>query len=132
MPKIEEKLAAMGHRLPPPPEPVGNYLAASRSGNIMWMAGVGSRRDDGTRVSGKLGAGRTPAQGKEADGGGRETRHQPKGKEESAVETGIQRAPQPGAVPEGEMGHADDRAGKGEERQHGAERQTPAPAGPPR
>ena len=38
MPRIEEKLAEMGLALPPPPEPVGNYLAASRSGNIMWMA----------------------------------------------------------------------------------------------
>ncbi|MCH7712884.1 MAG: RidA family protein [Chloroflexi bacterium] len=66
MPEIEAKLAAMGHRLPPPPEPVGNYLAASRSGNIMWMAGVGSRRDDGTRITGKLGAGLTTDQGYEA------------------------------------------------------------------
>ncbi len=66
MPGIEEKLAAMGHRLPPPPEPVGNYLAASRSGNIMWMAGVGSRRADGSRISGKLGADLTVEQGYEA------------------------------------------------------------------
>ncbi len=66
MPDIEAKLAGMGHRLPAPPEPVGNYLAATRSGNIMWMAGVGSRRDDGTRITGKLGAGLTVEQGYEA------------------------------------------------------------------
>ena len=66
MPNIEAKLGEMGHRLPPPPEPVGNYLAATRSGNIMWMAGVGSRRDDGTRITGKLGTGLTVEQGYEA------------------------------------------------------------------
>jgi len=66
MPNIEAKLGEMGHQLPPPPEPVGNYLAATRSGNIMWMAGVGSRRDDGTRITGKLGTGLTVEQGYEA------------------------------------------------------------------
>ncbi len=66
MPETEAKLAAMGHRLPPPPDSAGNYLAATRSGNIMWMAGVGSRRDDGTRIAGKLGAGLTTEQGYEA------------------------------------------------------------------
>ena len=66
MPLIEAKLLAMGHTLPPPPAPVGNYLAATRSGNIMWLAGVGSRMADGTRISGKLGADLTVAQGYEA------------------------------------------------------------------
>ena len=66
MPEIEAKLIAMGLKLPPPPDPVGNYLAATRSGNIMWMAGVGSRRSDGTRIAGKLGVGLTVDQGYEA------------------------------------------------------------------
>lgn len=66
MPIIEDKLAEMGYQLPAPPEPAGNYLAATRSGNIMWMAGVGSRRYDGTRITGKLGAGLTVDQGYEA------------------------------------------------------------------
>lgn len=55
MPVIEAKLGEMGHQLPVPPEPAGNYRGATRSGNIMWMAGVGSRRHDGTRITGKLG-----------------------------------------------------------------------------
>ena len=63
---IEAKLAELGYQLPPPPEPVGNYLSATRSGNIMWMAGVGSRRADGSRITGKLGAELSVDQGYEA------------------------------------------------------------------
>ena len=63
---VESRLADLGYILPPPQEPIGNYLPASRSGNIMWMAGVGSRRADGSRISGKLGADLTVEQGYEA------------------------------------------------------------------
>ena len=63
---IEAKLAELGYQLPPPPDPVGNYLSATRSGNIMWMAGVGSRRTDGSRITGKLGVELSVDQGYEA------------------------------------------------------------------
>tara|TARA_B100002003_G_scaffold141402_1_gene130822 strand:+ start:59 stop:526 length:468 start_codon:yes stop_codon:yes gene_type:complete len=63
---VESRLAEPGYTLPPPPEPIGNYLSASCSGNIMWMAWVGSRRADGSRISGKLGADLTVEQGYEA------------------------------------------------------------------
>ena len=66
MPQIEAKLAELGLVLPPPPDPVGNYLSASRSGNIMWMAGVGPRRADGSMISGKLGADLSVDQGYDA------------------------------------------------------------------
>jgi len=66
MPQIETKLVDIGLALPPAPNPVGNYLPASRSGNIMWMAGVGSRRTDGSMVSGKLGASLSVEEGYEA------------------------------------------------------------------
>ncbi len=66
MSKIEARLAELGYTLPPPPPPAGNYLPATRSGNLMWLAGVGSRLPDGTRISGKLGADLTVAQGYEA------------------------------------------------------------------
>ena len=66
MGEIEGRLAALGLALPPPPEPVGNYLPAARSGNIMWLAGVGARRPDGSRITGKLGAGVSAEQGYEA------------------------------------------------------------------
>ena len=62
----ESKLAELGYTLPSPPEPIGNYLSASRSGNLMWMAGVGSSRADGSRIIGKLGADLTVEQGYEA------------------------------------------------------------------
>ena len=63
---VEARLAELGYSLPKPPEPIGNYVSASRSGRIMWMAGVGSRRADGSRISGKLGADLTVEQGYEA------------------------------------------------------------------
>ena len=66
MPIVESRLVELGYSLPPPPEPIGNYLSASSSGNIMWMAGVGSRRADGSRISGKLGEDLTVEQGYEA------------------------------------------------------------------
>jgi len=63
---VESRLIELGYALPPPPEPIGNYLSASTSGNIMWMAGVGARRADGSRISGKLGQDLTVAEGYEA------------------------------------------------------------------
>ena len=63
---VESRLAELGYTLPTPPEPIGNYLSATRSGNIMWMAGVGSRRTDGSRISGKLGRDLPVEQGYEA------------------------------------------------------------------
>ncbi len=66
MPVIEARLAELGYELPPPPPPAGNYLPAARSGSIMWMAGVGSGRADGSRITGKLGDELTVEQGYEA------------------------------------------------------------------
>jgi enamine deaminase RidA (YjgF/YER057c/UK114 family) len=66
MSEIEAKLTELGYELPPPPPPVGNYLPAARSGNVMWMAGVGSGRPDGSRITGKLGDELTVEQGYEA------------------------------------------------------------------
>ena len=64
--EIEARLAELGHTLPSPPPPAGNYLPASRSGNVMWLAGVGSSRADGSRILGKLGTDLTTQQGYEA------------------------------------------------------------------
>ena len=66
MSEVEARLAQMGYELPAAPDPVGNYLPIARSGNIMWLAGVGSRLPDGSRISGKLGADLTVEQGYEA------------------------------------------------------------------
>ena len=66
MPLVEARLAELGFELPPPPPPVGNYLPVARSGNVMWMAGVGSGRPDGSRITGKLGDELSVDQGYEA------------------------------------------------------------------
>lgn len=66
MAAIEQRLGELGLTLPDPPEPAGNYLPCSRSGNQLWLAGVGSRRSDGSRISGKLGKDLTVEQGYEA------------------------------------------------------------------
>ena len=63
---VEAKIAELGYQLPLPPDPIGNYLSATRSGNIMWMAGVGSQRADGSRITGKLGVELSVDQGYEA------------------------------------------------------------------
>ena len=66
MASVETKLADLGYELPPPPDPAGNYLPLTRSGNIMWLAGVGSRLATGERIAGKLGADLSVEQGQEA------------------------------------------------------------------
>ena len=55
MDEIETKLGQLGLFLPPPPDPIGNYLPVNRVGQTIWMAGVGSRRFDGSLITGKLG-----------------------------------------------------------------------------
>ncbi len=52
---VEDRLATLGLFLPPPPDPIGNYLPVNRVGPAIWMAGVGSRRADGSLITGKLG-----------------------------------------------------------------------------
>ena len=66
MVEVEAKLAQMGYELPPAPDPVGNYVPITRSGNVMWLSGVGSRVASGGRIAGKLGADLTLEQGRDA------------------------------------------------------------------
>ena len=63
MSAIGERLAQLGYELPEPPDPAGNYLPAARSGDWLWLAGVGSRRADGSRIAGKVGADLTIEEG---------------------------------------------------------------------
>ena len=63
---IETRLAELGYTLPPPPEPIGNYLSATSSGNVMWLTSVGSSRADGSHTIGKLGEDLTVEQGYDA------------------------------------------------------------------
>ncbi len=51
----EAKLAAMGLALPPPPKPVGAYVPAVRSGNLLFVSGQLPMRDGELLVKGRVG-----------------------------------------------------------------------------
>jgi enamine deaminase RidA (YjgF/YER057c/UK114 family) len=52
----EQRLAALGLTLPPPPTPLGNYVPFRLAGNLLFLSGVGPRQADGVSVTGKVGA----------------------------------------------------------------------------
>ncbi|MDX2156234.1 MAG: RidA family protein [Hyphomicrobiaceae bacterium] len=62
----EQRVAELGLVLPPAPKPVGNYVGAVRTGNLLFMSGCGPRRVDGSAMTGKLGKTLTVEQGYEA------------------------------------------------------------------
>jgi enamine deaminase RidA (YjgF/YER057c/UK114 family) len=62
----EEKLAQMGIALPPAPNPAANYVNAVRTGNLLFLAGKGPGKPDGTYVTGKVGEALTVEQGYDA------------------------------------------------------------------
>src|SRR2546430_17732732 len=47
MSQVEERLAKLGHKVPDPGTPKFNYLGAVRTGNLVFVAGHGPRREDG-------------------------------------------------------------------------------------
>ncbi len=51
----EAKLEALGIVLPDPPQPVANYVNGVRTGNLIFLAGKGPKRADGSEITGKLG-----------------------------------------------------------------------------
>ena len=53
----EAKLKELNITLPEPPQPVANYVNGVQAGNLIFLAGKGPRRADGTEITGKLGAG---------------------------------------------------------------------------
>ncbi|HEY1932421.1 MAG TPA: RidA family protein [Acetobacteraceae bacterium] len=52
----DERLAQLGLTLPAPPKPAGNYVPFRLAGNLLFLAGVGPHRADGTMITGKVGA----------------------------------------------------------------------------
>ena len=62
----DERFAALGLTLPPPPKPLGNYVPFRLAGNLLFLSGVGPRREDGTSITGKVGAEVTLEQAHEA------------------------------------------------------------------
>ena len=51
----EAKLAELNITLPSPPAPVANYVNGVRAGNLIFLAGKGPKRSDGTEMRGKIG-----------------------------------------------------------------------------
>ncbi len=66
MSAIEEKLASLGHSLPPPPGGAGNYLPFRRSGNLLFLSGAIAVKADGSLITGKAGAGKSLEEAQEA------------------------------------------------------------------
>ena len=54
--KIEAKLTQMGLKLPAAGKPVANYVPAVRTGNLIFLSGHGPVLDDGSLITGKVGA----------------------------------------------------------------------------
>jgi len=62
----EQRLKDLGIELYSPAPPVANYVKAVRSGNLVFLAGHGPTRADGSNVTGKVGRDLTLEQGYEA------------------------------------------------------------------
>ncbi len=62
----ESRLAGLGIELPKPSPPVANYVRATTSGNLVFLAGHIPSRPNGERVVGKLGIDLTVEEGYEA------------------------------------------------------------------
>ncbi len=65
-PGVEAKIAALGIELPEVGAPVANYVNTVRTGNLVFTAGKGPKKPDGTYITGKLGADLTIEEGYEA------------------------------------------------------------------
>ena len=67
MSEIESRLEQMGITLPDSPAPIANYVPGVRTGNLLYLSGLGpASRADGTTPSGKVGRDLTTEQGYEA------------------------------------------------------------------
>lgn len=62
----EEKLKSNGLVLPPVSKPIANYVKFVRTGNLIFLAGHGPTKADGTNITGKVGKDLTIEQGYEA------------------------------------------------------------------
>lgn len=63
---FDKKLKDMGLVLTEPAKPVANYVKAVRTGNLLFLAGHGPYKADGTYTTGKVGKDLTLEQGQEA------------------------------------------------------------------
>jgi enamine deaminase RidA (YjgF/YER057c/UK114 family) len=63
---FDKKLKDLNIQLIPPTKPVANYVKAVRTGNLIFLAGHGPAKADGTNITGKVGKDLTIEQGIEA------------------------------------------------------------------
>jgi enamine deaminase RidA (YjgF/YER057c/UK114 family) len=63
---FDKKLKELNIELIPPTKPIANYVKAVRTGNLIFLAGHGPTRADGTNITGKVGKDLTIEQGIEA------------------------------------------------------------------
>jgi enamine deaminase RidA (YjgF/YER057c/UK114 family) len=64
--KVEDKLKDLGIKIPAAVTPVANYVPAVRTGNLVFLSGHGPFKEDGSLITGKVGADLTVEQGYEA------------------------------------------------------------------
>lgn len=62
----DKKLKDLGITLPEPTKPMANYVKAVRTGNLIFLAGHGPTKADGSNITGKVGRDLTIEQGYEA------------------------------------------------------------------
>lgn len=63
---VDEKIKQMGLELPTVSKPIANYVKYVRTGNLIFLAGHGPTKTDGTTVTGKVPQERSIEQGYEA------------------------------------------------------------------
>lgn len=63
---FDKKLKDMGIELFAPPKPMANYVRSVRTGNLVFLAGHGPTKAEGSNITGKLGKDMTIEQGYEA------------------------------------------------------------------
>jgi enamine deaminase RidA (YjgF/YER057c/UK114 family) len=56
MSKVESRLKELGHEVPDPGQPAFNYVGAVQTGNLVFVAGHGPRKDGEYIYLGKVGA----------------------------------------------------------------------------
>ena len=67
MSEIDSRLEHLGISLPAEPVPIANYVPGVRTGNLVFLSGLGpASRADGTAPSGKVGCDLTTEEGYEA------------------------------------------------------------------
>lgn len=63
---VDKRLKELGIELPTPGRPMANYVKTVRTGNLVYLAGHGPDKGDGSYVTGKVGRDLTVDQGVDA------------------------------------------------------------------